>query len=40
MANRAAGPSEPSSTHGIRNELRIDDYPVGRYVVQAGSPLL
>ncbi|CAI8713797.1 hypothetical protein EMIT0196MI5_170106 [Pseudomonas sp. IT-196MI5] len=26
--------------HGIRNELRIDDYPVGRYVVQADSPLL
>jgi D-aminopeptidase len=27
-------------THGIRNELRIDDYPVGRYEVQADSPLL
>ena len=26
-------------THGIRNELRIDDYPLGRYVVQADSPL-
>jgi D-aminopeptidase len=28
------------ANHGIRNELRVDGYPVGRYMEQADSPFL
>ena len=28
------------ANHGIRNELRVDGYPVGRYMEKAGSPFL